>query len=237
MKTHVILTTFVALFGVAELRADFTGYYAFPNTNPNPSGPPSFGRVITAAGTYTSTANNWTIASNNDGAHLQFPRVTVSPIETVFTLESGALLSGFTHFSTVQVTTTAPAAGFLSFDFSIRLGTPSSSHAYYLINGTRFELPAGIGSVTNVPLKIGDVFGFGVNIGPQSTVNQTLADANVQVTNFSAPVPEPSAAALVLLAGGVVALLRHRSCSKTHRTRSSRLARRLLRHLAVPQSV
>lgn len=172
------------------------------------------------AGPSVSTANNWTIYSNNDGFHLQSPTVSVFPPYEQFTLFSGYLISGPTHFSIVDVTTVAPAAGFLSFDFNLDLGTAFSSHAYYIINGSEFALPAGSGSIANVPLNAGDIFGFGVNIGPQSTANQIDAHAILNLANFSAPVPEPSITALLVVAAGAAVCLRRKDRRRGRAPRS-----------------
>ncbi len=214
MKKILLLVTLLTCAVAEPGRAQFTGYYAFPDVLP--SGP-GFSRTITASGMHTSTANNWTIYSNNDGFHLQAPYVSVFPPYEQFTLFSGYLISGPTHFSMVEVTSVAPASGFLAFNFTLDLGTPSSSHAYYTINGAQFALTTATGSVANVALTAGDIFGFGVNIGPQSTVNQIDAHAILNVTNFSAPVPEPSTA-LLLLCGCGAAWLWSRGGLRLHKS-------------------
>ena len=209
MKPYLILLALSTFATVAEIRADFADYYAFPNVNIDPNGAPFFRRLPFG----TSTANNWTIRGESNATFLQDPYVYAFPLATNLTLDAGRLSSG-PRFSRVEVTTIAPSSGLFSFSFSLTLGTSASNRGYYLLNGAQFALGAGSGGVT-VPINAGDIFGFGVYAAGQSTVNGLSAIATLQVTNFSAPapVPEPSGIALLLLAGSFAVAVRRRSRS------------------------
>ena len=214
-----------ALAAATTLRADFDGYYSFPPSYPTGG---EYYHPILASGSTTVSANTCTIASNNDGAYggQGTPYVFVSGDGGTLTMDAGFLFSGLGHFSTVEVQDIVPAAGTFSFDYHLTLGTVSVSHAYYLINGAQFPLSAGSGSIVNVSLNPGDVFGFGVNAGPSSVPLQWVAQVNLQVTSFAAPVPEPSAALFLGLALAAVV------CSRARRY----LTRRCSEPLAAPRS-
>ncbi len=195
MKKRIILTLAIACTVARGALADFSGYYAV-DPNPDSTG---FYRVPQVTG--TTVANTWTISASMDAFRLQDPYVNVFPLSHL-TLFGGYVATGGPHYITVTLTNTAPVSGLWSFDFSLDLGTPSVSSAYYFVNGTRYQLSAGSGSLTNIALNEGDTFGFGTSIGPSSIVNHFDAHATLQITNFSAPVPEPSTIALFTTALG-----------------------------------
>jgi hypothetical protein len=205
---HLALTAAAFTF-VSCLRADFVAYYSFPPSYPTGG---EYYHPILAAGPNVVSANTWSIYSNNDGAYdgQGTPYVFVSGDATTLTLDAGALHTGISHFSILEVRNTAPSAGYFSFDYKLTLGTLLVSHGYYLINGTHFALPAGTGSLLNVPLNAGDIFGFGVDAGPSSIPNQLFAQAIMEVSNFSAPVPEPQTLLLVGIGLVMMACARRR---------------------------
>ncbi len=210
MRKHTLLKLLMVWSMIIDARADFVGYYGFPDTN----GSPGFFRDIGWSGTSVSTANNWKIYSNNDAPRLQDATVRVPAPGRQLEVFGGYLLPGLTHFNIVEVTATCPLDGLFSFNFTLDLGTPVVSHAYYLINGAQFALSGPSGAVNNIPLNAGDVFGFGVSIGPASIPNHLDAHATLTVTNFSAPVPEPSQLTFLLIGAVFIALARQAPRSK-----------------------
>jgi hypothetical protein len=216
MKKAICAFVTASLSLAGTIRADFLGYYSFPDDLPNSPG--VFFRNLTGQ-TETQPAGTWSIFSDAPGSGAD---LTVTP--GTLSLDGGAVpeASGPTlYFNRVEVTDKAPAAGFFSFDFTLSLGTANASHAYYLVNGTRFALSAGSGSVDNVSLNQGDIFGFGVDLGPNCIFcvpDQFIPEAVLQVTNFSAPVPEPAAFALLVMGALIVALAGRRWISLIRRS-------------------
>lgn len=136
----------------------------------------------------------------------------VTATDSKLYLDSGYINSvpGHPGSGDVQVTATAPASGFWSFSFSLSLSPGSGSAAgYYQINGSRFSLTGGNGTLTNIALNAGDVFGFGVG-GSQYNSSLPGGEASLAITSFSAPVPEPSTVLLTFLGLVSVGLLRQR---------------------------
>ena len=218
MKRAIWAFVIASLSLAGTIRADFSGYYSFPDNLPNSPG--VFFQSL-AGRTGTQAAGTWSIFSDNQTTGLA-PDLTVTP--GTLSLDGGAVpnASGPTlYFNQIEVTNIAPAAGFFSFDFTLSLGTANASHVYYLVNGTRFALSAGSGSVDNVRLNQGDIFGFGLDLGPNCiscVPDQFIPEGVLQVTNFSAPVPEPAAFALLVVGALIVALAGRRWLSLIRRS-------------------
>ena len=145
---------------------------------------------------------NWTLTNTNaDGF------VLTSNAPSSITLVGGANDSG--NPGTTDFTITAPAAGNVSFNFAFSdPDLPLFDTAGYLLNGTYFQIALVDGESGPVlfPVMQGDVFGFRVD-----TLDNTEAPGQLTISSFSAPVPEPSAWAMMALGGAsILAVLRAR---------------------------
>jgi hypothetical protein len=204
MIKPLFFTFVIALISSAQARADFTDYYAFPRHQ----GATAFSYTVNQGGSYTFVANNWSISSSLSGWNPSggpgSPYVTATDSQLLFSTGSPFGVSGVS--SSLSVSTTAPAAGFWSFDFTLALSDPhfyASRGGYYFINGTGFALPQGSGTIDNIFLNAGDVFGFGVHA---SRAQQGVStNASLTITNFSAPVPEAQPFVLLLIGAGLFA--------------------------------
>jgi hypothetical protein len=120
-------------------------------------------------------------------------------------------------FSRVDFTIVAPAAGTFSFDWDYT-STDTFGAFYdpagYIKNG-QLQLTNDFGASSqsghvSVLVAAGDVIGFHV-----TTLDNYGGNATLAITNFSAPVPEPAAAAMMALGllglAGVTAARRHRT--------------------------
>ena len=193
-KQYLVVVIF-ALVGAATSRGDFTDYYSFPANN--------YLYMVQGSGASTHPANKWSIVSDLTwyaSGGIGSPYVSASASQLF--LDSGDIFGQPGHpssYTNLQTLIAAPAAGLWSFDFTLSLSTTTngSSSGYYSINGTKFSLSAGTGTVSNISLNAGDTFGFGV-FGEQFTTGITGGRASLSVRNFSAPVPEPQTFALLL---------------------------------------
>jgi hypothetical protein len=205
MIKHLLLTFVVTVAATVSSRADFADYYAFPQ---------NFLRVI-GSGSQTYPANNWSIVSDVTWtpSGLGSPYVSASPSQ--LSLDSGEIF-GFPgqpgSYTILQVLSTAPSSGFWSFDFTLSLGTTTNglSSGSYVVNGMQFGLGAGSGTVSSIFLNAGDVFGFRI-AGQQFSTGTPGGRAGLTVTNFAAPVPEPSTIALAVIATAVFGALSRRA--------------------------
>jgi hypothetical protein len=98
---------------------------------------------------------------------------------------------------------TAPVAGtgLLSFNWSFTQTGPGSEEFGYTVNGVFTSLAvANSASATSIAVNAGDVFGFRL-------LANYDGNSSVTISNFSAPVPEPSVAVLVVAGAlGLMAL-------------------------------
>ncbi|MDQ6913232.1 MAG: PEP-CTERM sorting domain-containing protein [Verrucomicrobiota bacterium] len=202
MIKHILFALIIVLTGSGRARADFTDYYSFPSN----SGPNFFYYQALVNGPYTFMANNWSIVSNEHATFggIAYPYVSATGSQLVVDSGTPLVFPGVPASGRLEVSSVAPSAGFLSFDFTLSLSPFTSNgyrEAYYFVNGSRFMLAQGSGSMSGVLLNPGDSFGFGVNMG--AFVSNTYVNANLTVTNFSAPVPEPHSLALLLFGVGL----------------------------------
>lgn len=111
--------------------------------------------------------------------------------------------------SEIRFTTTAAAGGIVSFDWAYQTedidGDPVQDPAGYFHNGN-FPLSVGGAAISqfgsfSLVVSPGDVIGFWVG-----TTDNSFGPAHLTISNFSAPIPEPGAAALMALGlAGLVA--------------------------------
>jgi hypothetical protein len=179
--------------------ADFSGPYTFAPDDGlyTPSRLPT--------GSFTMPVGTWTLSG------------TISPNwengymiaqANEFRFDTGPAKMDGNFFEEISLTHTIAASGILSFDYSVSLGSPyspsSGDVAGYKINGQLTVLPAGTGTVS-VAVNQGDVFGFYLYAGPECVTCQPAwgSQSMLDVTNFSAPVPEPATVALLLCGAGL----------------------------------
>ncbi len=205
ISRYVSLAAIVLSAAMGQARADFSEYYSFPRQ----PGQTAFAFEADASGPYTTRANNWSIYSNHDitfsgpggGSNLWAS-------DSQLYLNSGvpSWYPLVTSLGTLEVSTVAPRDGFLSFDFTLSLSAASQVTAregYFFIDGNKFTLPGGSGTISGIPLKAGDTFGFGVSV---TRYQFGFVSAQLSVTNFAAPVPEPSSITL-LIVGALLSVL------------------------------
>jgi hypothetical protein len=194
-----------ALGGIAAVEnadADFIPPYAL---NPPPNGPYTGTNAVGTFGNWTSTLTFTTNAS---------PTLTTNqPTSVALALQNFALPSTTDNF---DLRATVAGTGTVSFSWSFTDSDflPNNSSFGYTINGVFTQLAANTtqsGNATTPALSAGDIFGFrlATNYGGNSSVT---------ITNFAAPIPEPSVTMLV--ASGAVGLLAMRA------VRRRKLARR-----------
>lgn len=142
---------------------------------------------------------NWTFANSNaDGS------VNTSGAPASISLTGGdndSASSGTTNY-----TTTAAAAGTVTFNWNYStndIDGPFFDPFGYLLNGSFIQVTDDGGGVvqngtSTFNVLAGDSFGFRI-----FTRDNTLGRASVTISNFSAPIPEPSTVLSLLVLGGL----------------------------------
>jgi hypothetical protein len=186
--------------------ADFSGPYTFaPNEGLITPSQFPVGQFMFNVGTWTLSGTTSPAFFNGYGPYMQ-------AVQTEFYFDTGSPRSDGNYFEEISLTHTIAASGMLSFDYSVSLGSPysplSGDVAGYKIDGDLTVLPVGTGSV-NVSVNQGDIFGFYLYAGPRCASCQPSWDSQtvLDVTNFSAPVPEPSTLTLFISAGASLAAM------------------------------
>jgi hypothetical protein len=148
---------------------------------------------------------NWTFANSNaDG----FVDTTGAPAS--ISLTGGD--DGSDDFGTTDYTTTAAAAGTVTFDWNYSTADgdgPSFDPFGYLLNGSFTQVTDDGGGVvqngtSTFNVLAGDSFGFRI-----FTVDNIAGRGSVTISNFSAPIPEPSTVLSLLVLGGLGAGLKY----------------------------
>jgi hypothetical protein len=136
-------------------------------------------------------------------------------VPSEFYFDTGSPMSDGSYFENISLTHTIAASGMLSFGYAVSFSSHyspfSGDVAGYTINGAFTALPAGPGSV-DITVNQGDLFGFYLSAGPRCVTCQPAWDSEtvLNVTNFSAPIPEPSVVSLVFTASAALAGARAR---------------------------
>jgi hypothetical protein len=175
--------------GAQKAGADFSGPYTL---NPPANGTYTQANAAGTFGNWTSTLGLTTSPSSD-------AIVTNAPVSVQLQLGNSQVPFVTDNF---DLTTTIQGGGTVSFNWNFVAGggAPAGSGFGYLLNGAFTSLATGTSaaSFSSVPVNAGDVFGF------RLSANYNAND-NVTITNFSAPVPEPSI--VMLVASGAFALV------------------------------
>ncbi|NCQ98561.1 MAG: PEP-CTERM sorting domain-containing protein [Microcystis aeruginosa L211-101] len=148
---------------------------------------------------------NWTFTNNNaDGS------VNTTGAPASISLTGGDNGSGSS--GTTDYTTTAAAAGTVTFDWNYStadIDGPRWDPFGYLLNGSFTQVTNNGGGVvqngtSTFNVLAGDSFGFRI-----FTDDNRLGPGSVTISNFSAPVPEPSTVLSLLVLGGLGAGLKY----------------------------
>ena len=180
-----------ALAAPSTARADFSSPYS---VNPPVNGP------YTSAGIY----GNWTATFTGATGGSRNIDTTSAPVSLSLSDSSAGSSSNQLDFNT-----TIAGAGSLSFDYNYAPGSGSGS-AQYVLNGTATTFPAVSGTITIPSVAAGNTFGFRLG-------NYSGTAVSLTISNFAAPVPEPTVNALIAV--GAIGLLGLR---ETRRRRQSR---------------
>ncbi len=147
---------------------------------------------------------NWTFTNSNaDG----FVNTSGAPASISLT---GGNNSSF-NSGTTSYTTTAAAAGTVTFNWNYATGDVSAfwDPFGYLLNGSFIQVTNNGGGVvqngtSTFNVLAGDSFGFRI-----FTRDNIFGRASVTISNFSAPIPEPSTVLSLLVLGGLGAGLKY----------------------------
>lgn len=206
-------------FSVRLSLADFSGPYTFsPDDGLYTSSKLPSGNFNMSVGTWTLSG---TISPNWENTYM-----IVTADE--FRFDTGGSKMDGNFFENVSLTHVIAASGLLSFDYAVSFIQPNSQFsgdvAGYTINGQLTILPEGTGSGA-IAINQGDTFGFYVAAGPQCGACQPAwaSGTALDVTNFVAPVPEPSTFALLVCAaaGAIAAKRRARRSERSASLRKS----------------
>ncbi|MFM6321705.1 MAG: PEP-CTERM sorting domain-containing protein [Microcystis panniformis] len=148
---------------------------------------------------------NWTFTNSNaDGS------VNTGGAPASISLTGGD--NGSDNFGTTDYTTTAAAAGTVTFDWDYStadIDGPFFDRFGYLLNGSFTQVTNNGGGVvqngtSTFNVLAGDSFGFRI-----FTTDNISGRGSVTISNFSAPIPEPSTVLSLLALGGLGAGLKY----------------------------
>jgi hypothetical protein len=142
---------------------------------------------------------NWTLTNSNaDGF------VNTGGAPASISLTGGNNGSGFS--GTTDYTTTAAAAGTVTFDWDYSTADDPGFDGFgYLLNGSfSFLTDSPNNGTSTFNVLAGDSFGFRI-----FTTDNIFGPGSVTISNFSAPIPEPSTVLSLLVLGGLGAGLKY----------------------------
>ncbi|MFM7875379.1 MAG: PEP-CTERM sorting domain-containing protein [Microcystis panniformis] len=142
---------------------------------------------------------NWTLTNSNaDGF------VNTGGAPASISLTGGN--NGSFNFGTTDYTTTAAAAGTVTFDWDYSTNDDPGFDGFgYLLNGSfSFLTDSPNNGTSTFNVLAGDSFGFRVY-----TIDNVFGRGSVTISNFSAPIPEPSTVLSLLVLGGLGAGLKY----------------------------
>jgi hypothetical protein len=182
-------TLAAATIGAATTaEADFIPPYSL---NPPPNGTYTGAPAIGTFGAWTSTLA---------GTHAT-PTTNTTNAPVSLTLRSADdTAANDAHTANFDLMTTVQGSGILSFNWNFtEQGLFTAAQFGYTENGVFTSLATANSSGTaTVPVSAGDVFGFRI-------VTNYASTGNVTISNFSAPIPEPTIVALIVT--GAVGLI------------------------------
>ena len=201
-----------------QLKADFIPPYDVPQ---------GFVQPFNLSSGSVTPVGSWTLQINGTPSDYTGSLFQTNPAQVFFST-GVSIIHSFTPAVDLQLTHPILASGTLSFDYSLSLRATGSAAGWnyggYLLDGVLTQLPTGTGSVT-LPVKAGDVFGFeayaAVNCVLCEPPLNTAGQTTFTITNFSAPVPEPSvlllacAGAITMVAGRIRRRLRFRGSGRS----------------------
>jgi len=210
-----LLVILTLTFFPRQLSADFIPPYGVPH---------GFLQPFNFLDGSVRPVGSWTLKTSGTPFDYTGSLIQTDPSQVSFS--TGTSFQRGTSFSLdLQFTHTIIASGTVSFDYSLSLRATGAAAGLnfggYLLDGVLTKLPTGTGSI-NVPVNAGDVFGFeafaSVNCILCEPPFNTAGETTLTITNFNAPVPEPTTLALLVWAvGGTLAL-------KVRRNRRERVA-------------
>jgi hypothetical protein len=198
-----------------QLRADFIPPYGVPH---------GFLQPFKFLDGSVTPVGSWTLKTSGTPFDYTGSLIQTDPSQVSFS--TGTSFERGASFSLdLQFTHTIIASGTVSFDYSLSLRATGAAVGWnfggYLLDGVLTKLPTGTGSI-NVLVNAGDVFGFeafaSVNCILCEPPFNTAGETTLTITNFNAPVPEPTTLALLVCAGGGTLAL------KVRRNRKERVA-------------
>lgn len=202
----VIAAISILVFSATRVSADFSGPYAVPQN----------GVFFPDHYTSATAVGAWTLTSSYTPAAYPDTYLLTNPDKITFNTGI-AMDHNSSDFDDIQLSNVIAADGILSFDYSLSLTATGAAEGFnyggYFLNGVLVKLSNGTGSVS-VPVSSGDTFGFeayaGLNCVTCPPPFNAAGGTNMSITNFSAPVPEPSVVALFLCASAGFAASRQR---------------------------
>lgn len=189
LKAPAAAAAALLLLASNPAQADFSSPYAI--------NPPANGTIYA---TTVTTIGVWNVSRVGNGG-FPSPQLTLNaPIS--LTLDTGFPVgNNINNGLNLTVSTAIVDSGVLSFSYQLSRANTNNNRGGYYLNGVFTQLTNATGSVQNLAVNAGDIFGFSAQAGPQllsagiqSRTMLTISDFNVSA------IPEPATACFGLLA-------------------------------------